>query len=73
MTSVKKHNYWIPLADLMTVLMVIFLFISISYMIDVQNKQEERDKIFEDFKETKVKIFDLRSLDSHYQFFQHFH
>ena len=65
MTSVKKDNYWIPLADLMTVLMVIFLFISISYMIDVQNKQEERDKIFEDFKETKVDL--LKELQTEFQ------
>lgn len=56
MASSKKDNYWIPLADLMTVLMVIFLFISISYMIDVKSKQDERDKIFEDFKETKIDL-----------------
>ncbi|MBN8572648.1 MAG: OmpA family protein [Candidatus Kapabacteria bacterium] len=56
MASSKKDNYWIPLADLMTVLMVIFLFISISYMIDVKSKQAERDKIFEDFKETKIDL-----------------
>ncbi|MBK7568300.1 MAG: OmpA family protein [Bacteroidetes bacterium] len=65
MTSIKKDNYWIPLADLMTVLMVIFLFISISYMIDVQNKQAERDKIFEDFKETKVDL--LKELQTEFQ------
>ena len=28
----KKDNFWIPYADLMTVLMVVFLFISIAYM-----------------------------------------
>ncbi len=28
----KKENFWIPYADLMTVLMVIFLFIALAYM-----------------------------------------
>jgi outer membrane protein OmpA-like peptidoglycan-associated protein len=65
MAAGKKDNYWIPLADLMTVLMVIFLFISISYMIDVKNKQAERDKIFEDFKETKVDL--LKELQTEFK------
>ncbi|MDI9357918.1 MAG: OmpA family protein [Phycisphaerales bacterium] len=38
MSSSKKESYWIPLADLMTVLMVIFLFMAISYMA-LQEKQ----------------------------------
>jgi outer membrane protein OmpA-like peptidoglycan-associated protein len=61
----KKDNYWIPLADLMTVLMVIFLFISISYMIDVKTKQAERDKIFKEFKETKVEL--LKELQTEFK------
>jgi len=52
----QKDNYWIPLSDLMTVLMVIFLFISISYMLDVRNKQVEKDKLFKDFEQTKVEL-----------------
>jgi outer membrane protein OmpA-like peptidoglycan-associated protein len=65
MASGKKENYWIPLADLMTVLMVIFLFISISYMLDVKSKQAERDKIFEDFKEAKVDL--LKELQTEFK------
>jgi outer membrane protein OmpA-like peptidoglycan-associated protein len=65
MSSHKKDNYWIPLSDLMTVLMVIFLFISISYMLDVRNKQAERDKIFEDFKNTKLDL--LKELQTEFK------
>lgn len=36
--SSKGGSFWIPYADLMTVLMVLFLFIAISYMTMVQNK-----------------------------------
>lgn len=55
--SNKKENFWIPYADLMTVLMVVFLFISIAYMGLVQFQRKEQDKIFKDFKETKESLF----------------
>ncbi len=39
--GMKKESHWIPLVDIMTVLMVIFLFMSISYMALVQKRQKE--------------------------------
>jgi len=53
---VKKgntDNNWISFSDIMTGLMVIFLFISVSYINEVQEEQEKEDKILEDFKATK--------------------
>jgi outer membrane protein OmpA-like peptidoglycan-associated protein len=61
----QKDNYWIPLSDLMTVLMVIFLFISISYMMDVRDKQAEKDKLFKDFEETKIEL--LKELQTEFK------
>jgi len=58
----KKESYWIPLADLMTVLMVIFLFMAISYMIVIKKKQESQNKIFEEYEKAKVGLF--KDLDS---------
>ncbi len=52
----KKESYWIPLADLMTVLMVIFLFMAISYMIVIKNKQKDKDTIIKDFQAAKVEL-----------------
>ena len=40
----EKENHWISISDLMSVLMMVFLFISISYMIDVI---QEKNKIKE--------------------------
>ena len=54
--SSKKDSYWIPLADLMTVLMVIFLFMSISYMIVIKKKQAQNDKIMQDFQNSKIEL-----------------
>lgn len=53
----KKESFWIPYADLMTVLMVIFLFISLSYMGLVQYQKKQQDKIFEEYKETKENLY----------------
>lgn len=64
-TPKQKDNYWIPLSDLMTVLMVIFLFISISYMLDVRKKQAEKDKLFKDFEQTKVEL--LKELQTEFK------
>lgn len=52
----KKDSFWIPYADLMTVLMVIFLFISLAYMGLVEVQKNEQNKIFEEYKMTKESI-----------------
>jgi outer membrane protein OmpA-like peptidoglycan-associated protein len=53
----NKESFWIPYADLMTVLMVIFLFISITYMGIMQAQKNEQDKIFKDYIETKKELY----------------
>ncbi len=53
----NSGNHWISFSDIMTGLMVIFMFISISYMIEVQKKQKQRDRLFEDFKATKDELY----------------
>jgi outer membrane protein OmpA-like peptidoglycan-associated protein len=60
--SSKKDSHWIPLADLMTVLMIIFLFMAISYMIVIKKKQNAQNEIFKDYEETKIGLY--RDLDS---------
>ena len=57
MSGTKKESHWIPLADLMTVLMVIFLFMSISYMALVEKRQKEQNQIFKDYEESKVTLY----------------
>jgi outer membrane protein OmpA-like peptidoglycan-associated protein len=59
MTKERKNidNSWISFSDIMTGLMVIFMFIAISYIVEVQKKQKERDIIFEEFKATKEQLY----------------
>lgn len=49
-----KHNVWMSVSDLMTGLMVIFLFIAIAYMSQV----EDRQTVLENFVETKRELHD---------------
>lgn len=53
----STENNWISFSDIMTGLMVIFMFIAISYIVEVQKKQKERDIIFEEFKATKEQLY----------------
>ncbi len=55
--KIKNESEWLPLSDIMTGLMIIFLFISISYMLEVQKKQKQRDIIFEEFRATKEELY----------------
>ena len=57
MSGTKKESHWIPLADLMTVLMVIFLFMSISYMALMEKRQKEQNQIFKDYEESKIDLY----------------
>ena len=54
--STKKDSYWIPLADLMTVLMVIFLFMSLSYMIGIKKRENEKNHMIQEFQNSKTDL-----------------
>lgn len=49
-----KHNVWMSVSDLMTGLMVIFLFVAIAYMIQVNENQT----VLTDYVETKEHLHD---------------
>lgn len=57
MKNKQKTNPWISFSDIMTGLMVIFMFIAISYILEVQKKQAERDNLFKDFQATKEELY----------------
>ena len=44
MAGKNRDSHWIPLADLMTALMVIFLFIAVAYMEEVKKEKEQQEK-----------------------------
>lgn len=56
--ATKKDSFWIPYADLMTVSMIIFLFISIAYMALIEKEKKATNDIIEEFKITKEKLYE---------------
>lgn len=48
---------WVSFSDLMTGLMVIFMFIALSYINQVNKEQAQRDLIFEEFEDAKKELF----------------
>jgi outer membrane protein OmpA-like peptidoglycan-associated protein len=50
----EKHNVWMSVSDLMTGLMIIFLFVAVAYMIKVQENQS----VLTDYVETKNQLHD---------------
>jgi outer membrane protein OmpA-like peptidoglycan-associated protein len=61
----KKDNYWIVLADLMTVLMVIFLFIAVTYMVIKRQDEKKRDKMITDYQTSKIAL--LQELNAEFK------
>lgn len=49
-----KHNVWMSVSDLMTGLMILFLFVAVAYMIQVQDNQS----VLTDYVETKQQLHD---------------
>ena len=62
MVLMKKHkqveNHWMSISDMMSALMIIFLFIAISFMIKVNEQKKDMDKIIRESKQVKIEIYD---------------
>jgi len=52
----KSSNEWINISDLMSVLMMVFLFISVLYMYEVQKEQKSIELIATSYKDTNENI-----------------
>ena len=53
----SKNNSWMSFSDLMTGLMVIFMFVAISYILEVQKAEQQRQKVVTDFQDSKSAIY----------------
>ncbi|MCB6972381.1 MULTISPECIES: OmpA/MotB family protein [Butyricimonas] len=54
--SSKEENQWMSISDLMSVLMIIFLFISVVYMRSIGQKNSQITSIAKTYEKTQVKI-----------------
>lgn len=52
----KSDHYWISMSDMMTGLMIIFLFISVAYMIQLQQEQKEKNRMITEYVNIKNEL-----------------
>ena len=53
----EGSSHWISISDMMTGLMVIFMFIAIAFMVDVIEDKKQQDIIFEEFKAVQDNLY----------------
>ena len=54
----QAENHWMSISDMMSALMIIFLFIAISFMIKVNEQKKDMDKIIRESKQVKIEIYE---------------
>jgi outer membrane protein OmpA-like peptidoglycan-associated protein len=60
--KIKQESSWISFTDLMTALMVIFMFIAISYIMEVDKDKKKIELILEEYQKNKINLYnDLKS------------
>ena len=52
-----KESSWISFSDLMTALMLIFMFIAISYIVEVKKGEQEIEDILQNYENTKNNLY----------------
>lgn len=65
MNASNKESNWMSVSDIMTGLMVIFMFIAISYILKVQKQQAAQNQIIENYKNTKLAL--LKELNDEFE------
>jgi len=53
----ESGSHWISVSDLMSVLMMMFLFIAVIYMENVTKDKNEMDQLIKAYKQTKVSLY----------------
>lgn len=58
MKKIQQDNSWVSFSDIMTGLMIVFMFITIALIVEVNRKNAERDQMFKDFRNVKEELYD---------------
>jgi outer membrane protein OmpA-like peptidoglycan-associated protein len=61
--SAKNHSFWISLSDVMTGLMIVFMFIAISFIRKVRQDQENQNRIVTEFRDTQLRLYKALDLE----------
>ena len=54
----SQDNNWMSISDMMSALMIIFMFISVAFMLRVQHQQKAMNEIIQEYASIKIDIYD---------------
>ena len=54
----KTEDHWISISDIMSGLMIVFMFISITFMMQVQNEQRQKNEMIYNYAVVKREIYE---------------
>ena len=57
----KPDDHWMSISDVMSGLMIVFMFIAISFMMQVQNEQRQKDALIYNYAVVRHKIYEALS------------
>lgn len=53
----KPDEHWIAISDIMSGLMIVFMFIAVAFMMQVQNSERQKNELIHDYIAVKQKIY----------------
>ena len=53
----KRDDHWMSISDIMSGLMIVFMFIAIAFMMQVQNEQRQKNEMIRNYFDIKQKIY----------------
>ena len=53
----KRDDHWMSISDIMSGLMIVFMFIAIAFMMQVQNEQRQKNEMIYNYAVIKHKIY----------------
>ena len=54
----KTDDHWMSISDIMSGLMIVFMFIAVAFMMQVQNEQRQNYEIVYNYNIVKQEIYD---------------
>ncbi len=53
----KTEDHWMSISDIMSGLMIVFMFIAVTFMFQVQNEQRQKDEMIYNYAVVKQEIY----------------
>ena len=59
----KAEDHWMSISDIMSGLMIVFMFIAVTFMMEVQQEQRQKDELIYNYAVVKKEIYEALFLE----------